>query len=324
MADLEKEVVKEIKKEEKMIKKFILNKANIWMSVSIILIIVLAGVLFWPQGISKSEAENLVSAYAVYYGASVSVVDSIAKDNFYIVNVSYQGQEIPFYVSKDGKYVGQMADVSSLDLDSSGDSPNSDSSSGSDSVSVPKSDKPKVELFVWSYCPYGVAAQGPLAEVANLLSSDADFEIVPYYDGHGAYETQQNKIQLCVQKNSPNLYWDYAAEFVKTIYPKCGATRDIDCDKTESLKLMNSLGINSKIVMDCVASEGDNLFNAAAAKAQSNGVSGSPTLTVNGVVVQTARNAEAYKTAICNAFNTAPGVCSEVLSSASATASGNC
>jgi len=189
---------------------------------------------------------------------------------------------------------------------------------------IPKSDKPEVELFIWSYCPYGVQAQGPLAEVVSLLGDSADFKTALYYDGHGAYETQQNKIQACMQDLGEEKYWDYVAGFVDNVYPVCGESRDIDCDRTESIKLMDSLGIDSSVVMSCVDSKGASLIGADAQKSQQSGVEGSPTLFVNGVKANVARTAEAYKTVVCSAFNEAPEECSTILDASAVASSGNC
>ena len=87
---------------------------------------------------------------------------------------------------------------------------------------------------------------------------------------------------------------------------------------------MKTLGISSSKVMSCVEDEGDDLFATASSYAQQNGVTGSPTLLINGVKVNTARNAEAFKAAVCGAFNEAPEECSTTLDSSAAAAAGNC
>ena len=112
--------------------------------------------------------------------------------------------------------------------------------------------------------------------------------------------------------------------FVKDIYPNCGVSRDIDCDKTGSIKLMNSLGIDSSKVMSCVDTEGDVLIQEHSQLASELGVTGSPTLVINGVKSNAARTSEAYKQAVCNAFNTAPAECSTTLDSSATTTAGNC
>ncbi|MCG8696453.1 MAG: DsbA family protein, partial [Bacteroidales bacterium] len=230
--------------------------------------------------------------------------------------LSIDGQEFPVYVTKDGKTL--VPQPISLEEQSSTKTPSTTSEE------IPKSDNPVVELFIWSYCPYGVMAQEPFAEVASLLQDNAEFKAIMYYDGHGEYETQQNKIQACMQELGTEKYWDYAKAFAQDIYPNCGQTRDAECDKEESIKLMDSLGIDSTSIMSCVETKGEALITADAANARENGVTGSPTILINGVKASVARNAESIKTAICEAFNEAPEECANTLDSTQAQAQGNC
>ena len=192
-------------------------------------------------------------------------------------------------------------------------------------LGIQKTSRPEVELYVWSYCPYGVQAQSPLADVVELLGDTADFKIVQFHDGHGAYETQQNMVQLCIQELEPEKYWEYAGKFAANIYPKCNPTRDVKCDETESIQLMNSLGIDYQAVFDCVETDGEDLLMDSRQKAQMNAVTSSPTLIVNGVKVQVARSAEAFKAAICSAYTNPPAECENVqLDATAAVAAGNC
>jgi protein-disulfide isomerase len=87
---------------------------------------------------------------------------------------------------------------------------------------------------------------------------------------------------------------------------------------------MDSLGINSKVVLTCVENQGAELVAEHSSAASSVGVTGSPSLVINGVIVSASRTAEAYKTAVCSAFNDAPEECGETLSSSATTTSGNC
>ncbi len=293
-------------------------RENPWILSSAVLgIIVLVFIVgsFSGGGISKGAVGNVILDFAnAQTGGGVTLSSVEDMGDLYEVVVNYEGNEIPLYLTKDGKNLVQG--VTPLTTNAVSEEPTA--------TEIPKSDKPVVELFVWAYCPYGVQAQGPMAEVANLLSGSADFEAVLYYGGHGEFEVQQNKIQECIQKLDKAKYWNYAAGFVETIYSKCGATADIDCDKSEAIKLMNSLGIDSSAVMACVASDGEDLIAAASQKAQENDVSGSPTIIINGVKANVARDAESIKTAVCSAYNNAPADCDEVLDSTSAATSGNC
>jgi hypothetical protein len=298
-------------------KKFNFSKLNYWMVATVILAVVLIVIVSVNSfsTISEKKAAQKIIDLAAISGFNLTVLGVEDKGDIYQVNYSIQGQSGIIDISKDGKYVGQM----NAYPEKTTSTPTTETP-----AEVPKSDKPKVELYVWGYCPYGVQAQGPMAQVAQLLKASADFEVVPYYDGHGAFETQQNKIQLCIQSLAKDKYWAYAAKFVTDVYPKCSSTKTEDCDKTESVKVMKAVGIDSAKVMSCVASDGAKLFSAAQAKAQAAGVSGSPTVTVNGVIVNAARTADAYKTAVCGAFNAVPSACSSALSSTAAAASGSC
>ncbi|MFH1358310.1 MAG: thioredoxin domain-containing protein [archaeon] len=305
------------------------DKKSPWMFATIIvaiIAIILLVMLVSGKGLGESTVsgdvagETLTGYLNSMTGGGVEYVSNEDLGSLYEITVSYNSQEIPVFITKDAEYFVQAAVPISTQTNTNPQT--------QEPVDVPKSDKPKAELFIWSYCPYGVQAQEPLAEVVSLLGDSADFEGVLYYDGHGAYETQQNKIQACIQEVAKDKYWKYATGFVQTIYPNCGSTRDIECDKTESVKLMKSLGIDDTAVMSCVDDKGEALIAEHASRAQAYGVTGSPSLVINGVKVNTGRTAEAYKAAICEAFNNAPEECETALSSDAATTgaatAGNC
>ena len=101
-------------------------------------------------------------------------------------------------------------------------------------LNITQSATPEVGLYIWSYCPYGVTAQVPFAQVAETVGSSADFQIYLYYAGHGDFELQQNKIQACIQDlGYGDEYWEYSQGFVNNIYPlitsSSGATSSGSC-----------------------------------------------------------------------------------------------
>jgi len=240
--------------------------------------------------------------------------------NLYEVIVLSEGNQVPVYITKDGKYFVQILSP----LTETENQPSTPSSQNSNSQEITKADVPKAELFIWSYCPYGVTALAPFAEVAKLFGDKVDFKVVLYYDGHGEHETQQNKIQECIQKYEKDKYWDYAIGFAEDIYSECGSTRDVACNLDKSTELMNSLGIDSTAILSCVESEGTDLFQAASARAKELGVTGSPSFVLNDILLNLARDAESYKDAACQSFNDVPEECGTELSSNQATTSGNC
>lgn len=302
-------------------------RENPWMVSTLFLGLLSLTLIFFTFGsgngftgsvVAGSEAGDILLNLYESRGAEGLELNSVEEvSGVYQVNFDYQGTEIPIFITKDGKFAGSLSPVSAVTGSDAGENTQKD---------VPKSDVPEVELFIWSYCPYGVQAQEPMAEVASLLEDYADFKAILYYDGHGEYETQQNKIQECIQELAPEKYWSYASSFVEDIYPICSQSRDFECENTESIKLMKSLGIDFDEVLECVDSKGEDLIADASDYASQLGVTGSPTIIINGVKVSVARNAESIKTAVCEAFTegNVPEVCGEVLDSSAAASSGNC
>lgn len=295
-------------------------RENPWMLATIILAVLclVLLVLLFSGGITgntvsgKTAGQKLLAFYESM-GVEGLTVESVQEvSGLYKVNFNYQDAIVSIYVTKDGKNQIPPDYVSSIESESETET----------STEVVKSDKPTAELFIWSYCPYGVTALGPFADAAKLLGNFANFKVYLYYAGHGDFEEQQNKIQACIQELEPAKYWDYAKAFTEDIYTKCSG--DKACDLKESTTLMKSLGIDSAKVLSCVSSQGKQLLEEDSKAAQDAGVTGSPTLVVNGVITSVARTAEAYKGAVCSAFNEVPSVCSQTLDSTGSTASGNC
>ncbi|MEM4271278.1 MAG: hypothetical protein QXO70_04260, partial [Candidatus Pacearchaeota archaeon] len=129
---------KEIKKEEKRVEKFF--KHNLWMLVSIVLAIALIAVIFWPSGMNKTKASNELVAYLNnIVGGGVTLKDVEDLGSLYEVTVTYRGQDIPVYMTKDGKYMVQAAQ----EISATG-AAIKDTESSSEAKEVPKSDKPVV------------------------------------------------------------------------------------------------------------------------------------------------------------------------------------
>ena len=271
---------------------------------------------------TESISEQAVNQKVVDYLSALGVEDATVNEvtdmgSFYEVVVSVGESEGPIYLTKDGKF--RIQPIGALEIEDEIPEP-----TNTDTGEITKADVPKIELFVWAYCPYGVTAQAPFAEVAKLFGDKIDAKVVMYYDGHGPFETQQNKIQECIQKYDKDNYWDYALGFVETIYDKCGSSRDITCDLDESTALMDSLGIDSEAILTCVDSEGAGLIQAASTRAKEVGVTGSPSFVLNDNLLSVARTAESYKDATCQSFNTVPDECGETLSGTTATTTGAC
>ena len=178
----------------------------------------MTGAVIADQNSAAAKAMSYINANLVQAGESVSLTGVSDAGSFYLLNISYKGQEITSYVSKDGKY---FIPVAGYVLDMSVPLPKADTTTKTTQpTEVPKSDKPSVELFVMSFCPYGVQAEQAMAPVADLLGSKADIK-VRFIAGvgdtlnsvqslHGVIEGKEDARQLCVAKNYDiNTYWKF-------------------------------------------------------------------------------------------------------------------
>ncbi len=269
-------------------------------------------------------------------GVEVEATDASKENGMYVVGfdirendeVVQQGQA---FVSLDGT---SLFLSSPLDLTIDISTP--------EEPEVPKSDKPVVEMFVMSFCPYGQQAESGLAPVAALLGDKIDFQphyVVygsEYYQGyedvycmpgtslcsmHGVAEINEDARQACIMRYEPENWWDY------TLYVNSHCSYDPNADSyVEScwLDAAAATGVDADAVQTCFEEEGVELMQAEKDLNAQRGVSGSPMLFINGQLYNGGRSAEDYKGAICAAFNDAPEECEQELSSTGSTASGSC
>jgi len=284
----EKEIEKTIKKLSK----------NYWAIATIILAILLIATWFLnPGAISKSEAGEKIIEFANSQGVQVEVVEINDLGDVYEVIIEIDGQEAPTYITKDGKnFIPSIIPLSAITASPQTQTPTPQN--------VPKSDKPIVELFVMTHCPYGTQAEKGFIPTIELLgdSIDASIKFVHYFL-HAPEETE-TPVQICIREEQPTKYLKYLKEFLKE--------GDTDASLTAA-------GIDTAKLEDCKTNKYENLYAADSALSESYDVKGSPTLVINGVIVQSGRSPAAYLDTICSAFTeeSIPEECSEELNTAS-------
>jgi hypothetical protein len=247
------------------------------------------------------------------YAKLISVRD---MGSYYEILTEYQGNKIPVYVSKDGKVLFLQA-IEITETKKIQKTQNVQE--------IPKKERPQVELYIFSYCPYGVYTLHSFAIVGKLLGNKAEMKVKFFSDMHGEHELQQNMIQECIQEVESSKYWDYAIKFQESVYSKCARSRDVNCDKNESIALMKEIGIDVDKVMKCVKERGKELYNRDVNDANKYGLTGSPSLVINGVkVIRFDRSPEGLKRLICSSFVNPPDECSQTLPSSSSGPAGSC
>jgi hypothetical protein len=301
-------------------------RANPWIITTFFLVIALFVVLVLRIPASSNgglsgnvvsqevATSNLLTFIKAQAGEDAKLV-SVAKDNnFYDITVNFQGQDVPVLVTLDGQFLVAQA----IPLNATKPSANATQQQAAP-ANVTKSDKPKVQAFIFSYCPYGLQFEKALIPAYDLLKTTADIDIVAIGAMHGEFEHVESLRQLCIEKN-------YGRDKLFSYLKAFDENSDIgSCSGTDSCvnplieKIYTTLGIDKAKIATCMEKDAPALYDAQGNLSQSLGVSGSPTFVINGAQVQVSRTPEAIKTAICDAYTTAPSVCNQTLSSSAMT-----
>ncbi|MEM4638036.1 MAG: thioredoxin domain-containing protein [Candidatus Woesearchaeota archaeon] len=291
-------------------------------AVLLIIVLVLLSSGGINKGVSKEEIKQKTQTYLeqLLPGQTVSVDSIEDKGDIYSLKLTVAGRQYDSYATKDGKLLFPSA----IDMS---EKPVTDNAQQPQQTNVPKSDKPQVELFVMSHCPFGTQAEKGILPAIRTLGDKVDFKVrFVYYAMHGEKEVKEQLTQYCIQKNEPEKYLKYLACFLndsagqgsleasnkcitdleinKNTLEKCKTDADKQFEITKNLNDQSSW-LSGRFP----------LFNTDKEANQKYGVAGSPTLVINGVTVNSGRDSASFLAAICNAFNEKPEECDTQLSS---------
>ncbi len=314
------------------------NNIFVWL---VVIVLVIGVVIFFTQRNSddgeekevndkiseevSAAATKLIEEQLVAPGTKVTVGKITEDSGLYKIELDIEGQEVTSYMTKDKtKFIPQLIDTKEME-EVAGE--------GEEQVVAPvaevtvKSDKPEVELFVMSHCPYGTQAEKGMLPVLDALGDNIDmqFKFVDYAM-HGELEVKEQMRQYCIQKNNPNQFGDYLNCFLS----------GVSGSEEEAKACMTKLQINQAITTQCesaldkehgiLALLADKAswvsgqfpqFNIDKADNEKYGVQGSPTLVINGEQIQAGRDSASLLAAICSGFNEQPAACQTELSSVS-------
>jgi len=297
---------------------------NYWAISTVVLAVLLIATLatggISGSSISADDAGQKVLEFANGQGAQAELISSTDDGTFYEVLLSIDGQELPVYATKDGKSI--TTNLIPLEASNTPSTPSTPSPTPTP-TNVPKSDKPIVEAFVMSHCPYGTQIEKGLLPVAELLGDKIDFNIkFVYYAMHpSSGEVEEQLDQYCIQEEQNDKYLDYLTCWLG----KTGTRAD-------NAACLDKVGINKAKLTTCTTAA-DAEFNVMAnlddqsswlsgrfpkfdihkTENEAYGVGGSPTLIINGAEAQAGRDSVSLLNAICGAFNTAPEECNTQL-----------
>ncbi len=265
------------------------------------------------QEVIKAKVEKFISEN-VPATVKTEIKDIKKEGSLYSVNVVLDTQEVPLYVTLDGKKLMQAQGV--IDLEKAPVNEEKQAQAPEKTAAEVKADVPVVDLFVMSYCPYGLQMERGILPVVEALGNKIKFNLkFVDYTLHGQKEVDENVNQYCVQKVAPAKLNAYLKCFWADSKKAAAGTQASTCMKT--------VGINAAQVATCVKTTNEQFkpteksLGIDKEESAKFGVQGSPTLVVNGTTVSSNRDSASVLKAVCSGFTTAPKECEKALSTTS-------
>jgi hypothetical protein len=273
----------------------------------------------------KTKIGDFINNNMMQPGSQVEITNVVESNGLYKLTIKIaEGRTLETYATRDGKiFFPDAVNIDEVEKQIQ-EAKNKQSAAPEQAVEIPKNNRPAVDLYVMSFCPFGNKAEDTLKPVYDLLKNKVafNFHYIVNTEGdtvnslHGQNEVVQNEREACVLKNYGKDKWFGIVDYVNK---NCGT--DGACFEAGA----KTLGINMAGVDACVASQGVALMKTNEQASKSANANGSPTMTINGAASQAVYqygNSEGYKQAICSAFTKAPAECSKVLASQTTTAQG--
>lgn len=294
------------------------KKKNILVYAFLLLVFASFGVSYWKKNIAQNESvikektEKYIKENLVQPGTDLKIAEFAKEGDLYKFTVEVGGQKIVSYLTGDGKKLL----LNPIDLDGKSDASSSQAQAQAPAAEAStKKDVPEVELFVMSYCPYGVQAEKGILPVVEKLKSKINFSIkFVDYTLHGKKEFDENLNQYCIQKEEPGKFNEYLKCFAKEgDSEKCLASASIDKFKNSSC--ISVADKQFKLTENFSANAQSSPFNIHKDLNEKYGIQGSPSLVVNGQLLESGRDSASLLKTICSGFSNQPEECKEQLSS---------
>ncbi len=313
-----------------------------------VLVILVIGVLAYSKTVVENpfsflnlgsfQSGDAIAKNAVAYlnksvlqqGQTAELVSSSEVSGVIKMQLKIGGSNYDSYATKDGKLLFPEAFTLS---GTATPTPSTPSTTGSITpTNVVKVASTMLDAYVVSSCPFGIQIQRALSEAIKTAPGLAQYVKVRYIGAvsgntitamHGVEEAQENLRQICIRDEQPAKYWAYVDCYIQ----KAAGTAANGMPYGDSKTCQASTGIDSAKLNACVADPARGLKDAKAdfdLNTKYN-VSGSPTLILNGAVINETefggRSADAMRNIICSSSKTAPAFCSTKLNTTPATTS---
>ncbi len=285
--------------------------------------------LFRLGDLSNNELAKKAVDYINNQGLASSTASlvSISEESGLVkVRIKIGSSEFDSYATKDGKLLFPQAFKMEESIDNNSENQGQSGQPTAEQIqqvcdTMTKTDKPVLEAYVVSKCPFGLQMQRILADVVENAPDLAQNIFVRYMGSisngkitamHGDQEAQENLRQICIRDEQRSKYWNYISCHIKA--------GEVD-------SCLTSAAINENKLSGCMSDKSRGL---AYAKEdfdlnEKYRVEGSPTLILGEKQISEfdfgGRTSEAVKSMICCASNNKSSDCSKTLNTTSAAAS---
>lgn len=267
------------------------------------------------------EIKKLIEENVLPEGVTAEVTNVTEVGGLYKFKLALSGQEYDAYITKDQKLLfPQALDIEQIKEEKKKQEEEQQKARDAAKAEVPKADKPKVELFVMSECPYGTQVEKGILPVVKALGDKIDFQVkFVNYAMHGEKELREQMRQFCITQKEPQKYLSYLECYL-------GAGESDQCVGQAGLNggeinacesgIDQQFGVMAKFADKTTWKDGQYpVFPIHDAENQQYTIEGSPTLVINGQkIIDSGRDAKNLMGFVCAGFNNAPEECKQNMS----------
>lgn len=271
---------------------------------------------------AKAKVEKFINEKLLPANMKVNIKSVVLEGKLYKIVLEVKGEEYTSYMTQDGKKFFQ----SGIDMEEKAADIQQDKTQKTDqadkqpNANIVKKDKPEVELFVMSHCPYGTQIEKGILPVVEALGSKINFTLkFCDYAMHGQKELNEQLTQYCIQKEDKGKLLGYLNCFLNSSDSgaclksvKVNETKINSCVKSADQQYQVMKKFNDKKTWANDSFPPFDIYKADNAKYS---VQGSPSLVVNGAQAESGRDSASLLATICSAFNKTPAECDKKLSS---------
>lgn len=326
-------------------KKTAVRKSHIWMGVSFVLFCLLLITYFNAPAETQQTMESADNQ--IIFMNSAACTDACTEMEPYVKELAdtvglefkkgtygqpvpipgyvllYDGELIINGIQEKAQFVQQMCDTTSnADVCAEAQSATAEAqqaalaAAGDKCDTMTKYEKPVLEAWVVSRCPFGVQMMNALQYVQEAIGDNVDIQVrqITGLDAqgnptamHGEQELVENERQVCLREEQPDVFWDYIGCYAET---GDAAT----CETTAA--------VDSSALTDCMENRMLEYMTTEAQDTTARGVTGSPTLLIDGTKVSEydfgGRSPAALQKLLCCSMETEASSCETQLTATEA------